>query len=184
MCYIRLPSELHLEACHQWQHCIDWFTNNDMMANPSKFQFMTTGDINVILTLRGVTIEQDNYVKHLGVKIDKKLDFKFHVNEVIRKCVHQLNVLRKQSRVLNVLAKKKVFNAFIRANLNYRPLVWIYRNKTDLARLEKVQERTVWLIFNDKMSTYIDLLWRAGVPSVLIKWQRVLATKVYKSVTF
>ncbi len=59
---------------------IDWFTNNDMMANPSKFQFMTTGDSNVILTLRGVTIEQDNYVKCLGVNIDKKLDFKFHVN--------------------------------------------------------------------------------------------------------
>ncbi len=35
---------------------IDWFTNNDMMVNPSKFQFMTTGDSNVILTLRGVTI--------------------------------------------------------------------------------------------------------------------------------
>ncbi len=35
---------------------IDWLTNNDMMANPSKFQFMTTEDSNVILTLRGVTI--------------------------------------------------------------------------------------------------------------------------------
>ncbi len=27
----------------------------------------------------------------------------------------------------------------------------------------------------------IDLLWRAGVPSVLIGWQRVLATEVYKA---
>ncbi len=129
---------------------------------------MTTGDSNVILTLRGVTIEQDNNVKLLGVNIDKKLDFKFHVNEVIRKCAHQLNALHRQSRVLNVIAKKKVFNAFIRANVNYCPLVLINRNKTDLARLEKVQERAVRLIFNDKMSTYIDLLWRAEVPSVLI----------------
>ncbi len=30
---------------------IDWFMNNVMMANPSKFQFMTTGDSNVILRL-------------------------------------------------------------------------------------------------------------------------------------
>ncbi len=30
---------------------------------------MTTGDSNVILTLRGVIIEQDNYVKRLGVNI-------------------------------------------------------------------------------------------------------------------
>ncbi len=76
----------------------------------------------------------------------------------------QLNALRRQSIVLNALAKKKVFNAFIRANLNYCPLVWINRNKIDLARLGKVQERAVRLIFNDKMSTYIDLLRRAGVP--------------------
>ncbi len=74
-----------------------------------------------------------------------------------------------------------MFNAFIRANLNYSPLVWINRNKTHLARLETVQERAVWLIFNDKMSSYIDLLRRAGVPSVLIRWLRVLATKVYKA---
>ncbi len=113
--------------------------------------------------------------------LTKKLDFKFHVNGVIRKCACQLNALHGQSRVLNVLAKTKVFNAFIRANLNYCPLGWINRNKTDLARLEKVQEIAVWLIFNDKMSTYIDLLQRAGVPSVLIRWQRVLATEVYKA---
>ncbi len=74
-----------------------------------------------------------------------------------------------------------MFNAFIRANLNYCPLVWINTNNTDLARLEKVYERAVRLIFNDKMSTYIDLLRRAGVPSVLIRCQRVLATKVYKA---
>ncbi len=134
---------------------------------------MTTGDSNVILTLRDVTIEQDNYVKLLGVNIDTKLNFKFHVNEVIRKCALQLNALHRQSRVLNVLAKRKVFNAFIRANLNYCPLVWINRNKTDLARLEKVQKRAVRQIFNDKMSAYIDLLWRGGVLSVLIRWQRV-----------
>ncbi len=52
---------------------IDWFTNNDMMANTSKFQFMTIGDSNGILTLRGVAIEQDNNVTFLGVNIPKKI---------------------------------------------------------------------------------------------------------------
>ncbi len=51
---------------------IDWFTNNHMMANPSKCQFMTTGDSDVILTLRGVTIEQDNYVKLSGCQYWQK----------------------------------------------------------------------------------------------------------------
>ncbi len=45
-------------------------------ANPSKFQFMNTVDSKVIMTLRGVTIEQDNYAKLLGVNIDKNLILK------------------------------------------------------------------------------------------------------------
>ncbi len=106
---------------------------------------MTKGDSNVILTLRGVTIEQDNYVKLLGVNIDKQLDFKFHVNEVIRKCAHLLNALHRQSRVPDALAKKNVFNAFVRANLNYCPLVWINRNKTDLVRDNS--SHCSWLMF-------------------------------------
>ncbi len=75
------------------------------------------------------------------MNIDKKLDFKFHVNEVCRKTGRQLNALRRQSILLNIQNKMKVFNAFIRVNLNYCPLVWINRKRTDHARLEKVQER-------------------------------------------
>ena len=60
--------------------------------------------------------------------------------------------------------------------------MWINRNKTDLAKLEKVQERAVRLIYNDKASSYDDLLQRAVVPSVLTRWKRALATEVFKAV--
>ncbi len=43
------------------------------LVDDGKFHFMTTGDSNVILTLRGVTNEQDNYVKHLGVHVDQNI---------------------------------------------------------------------------------------------------------------
>ena len=54
---------------------VDWFTENDMQANPTKFQFMTTGDSNVVLTLKGATIDQDDCVKLLGVNIDTQIRF-------------------------------------------------------------------------------------------------------------
>jgi len=160
---------------------IDWYNNNDMKANPNKFQFLVTGGCSITLSIRGATIEQENYVKLLGVNIDKKLDFRFHVSEVCRKAGRQLNALRRQSRLLNMKAKKKVFNSFIRANLNYCPLVWVNRNKTDLARLEKVQERALRLVYNDKTVSYDDLLRRAEVPSVLVRWKRVLVAEVFKA---
>ncbi len=113
-------------------------------------------------------------VKLLGVNIDKKLDFKFHVNEECRKAGRQLTALRRQSRLLNMQSKMKVFNAFIRANLKYCSLVWVNRNR------EKVQERAIRLVYNDKDCSYYELLLRAKVISVLIKW-RILATEVFKA---
>ncbi len=94
---------------------MDWFTH--------KFHFTATGSSAIQLTLKVATIEQEDCVKLLGVNIDKKLDIKFHVNEVCRKAGRQLHALRRQSRLLNMQSKMKVFNAFIRANLNYCPLV-------------------------------------------------------------
>ncbi len=63
----------------------------------------------------------------------------------------------------------KVVNAFVRANLIYCPLVWIITNKTDLDRLEKAQECALLLVYNGKLSTYHDLLYRPNIPSVLTK---------------
>ncbi len=115
------------------------------------------------------------------MNIDKKLDFKFYVNEVCRKAGQQLNALRRQSRWLNIQSKVKVFNAFIRANLNWCPLLWVNRKRTVLVRLEKAQERALRLVYNDKDCSYYELLLRARVPSCMIKWQRILDTEVFKA---
>ena len=148
-----------------------------MQANPNKFQFMVTGNHETQLTLNDQTIlDQEDCVKLLGVNVDKQL------NEVCKKAGRQLNALRRKSRLLNTCAKMKVFNSFVRANLNYCPLVWINRNKTDLCRLERVQERAIRQVYNDKTSSYCDLLSRARVVSVLTKWQRTLAIEVYKAI--
>ncbi len=58
--------------------------------------------------------------------------FKFHVSEVCRKAGRKVKALRRQFGLLNIQSKMKVFNAFIRANLNYCALVWVTRNRTDL----------------------------------------------------
>ncbi len=58
---------------------------NMMQANPGKFQFMLTGNHEMQLMLYDVVLDKDNYVNVLGVKIDKGLNFKRHVNEVSRK---------------------------------------------------------------------------------------------------
>ncbi len=49
------------------------------------------------------------------------------------------------------------------------------------ARLEKDQERALRLVYNDKDCSYYELLFRAKVPSFLIKWHGILATEVFNA---
>jgi hypothetical protein len=111
------------------ESAIDWFDENQMQANPVKFQFMYTSDEkNVVFECRDMTIEAEESVKLLGINIDYKLKFTQHVSDVIRKCGFQLNTLRRHSKLLNTNTKLKIFYSFIQANLNYCPLIWINRN--------------------------------------------------------
>ncbi len=75
----------------------------------------------------------------------------------------QLNAFRGQSILSNTSAINKVFNSFIRANLNCFPLAWIHWNKTNLCRVENVQEKDIRLAHPDKMSTHHNLPSRANV---------------------
>ena len=165
------------------ESAIDWFDENQMQANPVKFQFMHTSDEEkVVFECRDVTIEAEKSVKLLGINIDYKLKFTQHVSDVIRKCGFQLNTLRRHSKLLNTNTKLKIFYSFIQANLNYCPLIWINRNRTDLNRIEKVQKRALRIVFNDKSSDYGQLLNRAKTCSIETRWKRQLVAEVYKAV--
>ena len=100
---------------------------------------------------------------------------------VLNKAGRLLNALRKKSKLLNMSCKVKLFNAFIRSIFSYCPLIWMNRNKTDMNRLEKIQERALRMVFNDNWATYDELLTRAKLPTLQNMWKTMLVTEVYKA---
>ena len=67
---------------------INWFANNFMEANSTKFQAMLLGkqDVeNFHIDIHGTRIQNTESVKLLGVTIDAKLNFDQHVSELCKK---------------------------------------------------------------------------------------------------
>ncbi len=90
-----------------------------MQANATKFHFMHSSiDTDTDLECEGISIKSEEVVKMLGINIDKKLKFTFHITEVIRKYIYQLNALKQKSKILNTTTKMCVPCAFIQANVN------------------------------------------------------------------
>jgi hypothetical protein len=174
------------ECLHKCKKEVDqslsWFSQNQMQANPAKFQFLhTSTEDDVSLTLNELEIDSEPQVKLLGINVDKNLKFTTHVNVVIRKCARQLNVLKRKSRLLNTKTRLLIYHAFIEANFNYCPLVWTNRNRTDMKRLEKINKRALSLVFG-RHFTYSELLSKAKTCSLEVRWKRQLVTEVYKAV--
>ena len=71
-----------------------WLNINSLKANPAKFKFTALGTKEAdsfVLNIGKNKIESSTEVTLLGVKIDKQLKFKSHIEEVCRKAAYELH---------------------------------------------------------------------------------------------
>ena len=165
---------------------IQWFTDNGMQANPSKFQFMVISpddDCAQSLVLNENTVlVSEKHVQVLGVIIDSKLIFSLHVSAMCKKAARQLNALARISNYLDESARRIIYNSFVSSNFNYCPLVWHFCGVTNGNEIEKIQERCLWIIYKDYESSYDRLLDRANTTKLAISRLRILILEVFKSI--
>lgn len=67
---------------------------------------------------------QEEAVKLLGVYIDEELDWKVHVNNVIKKISKGNYILWRHSKKLDIPTKKVLYESFVRSHLLYCLPVW------------------------------------------------------------
>ena len=82
-----------------------WFKDNQMMANPGKFQFMilSKNTINKSIVIGNKTIESSKSVKLLGLTIDNKSNFGIHINNICKVASAKIKGLGRIRNRLNLL---------------------------------------------------------------------------------
>ena len=78
--------------------------------------------------------------KLLGVYIDNKVNFLFHISHIVKKGAQQLNALRRICNSLNVESRLLLYKSVILAHFNYCPVVWHLCSCVDTAKMEKLQK--------------------------------------------
>ena len=78
------------------ENVYEWFVHNSMKVNPEKFQFIILGNISShTLKIGDITIKSASPVTLLGITIDSKLNFKEHINNIVKKVYYKLYALRR-----------------------------------------------------------------------------------------
>ena len=165
---------------------IDWFFNNFMKANPTKFQAICIGknahENIASFKVDSVEIKCEENVTLLGVNIDFMLSFDDHVTDICKKASKQLAVLKRLGRFLTKQGKLTIYNSFIVSNFNYCPLAWHFCSMSSTNKMEKVQERALRFINNDFTSSLQDLLSSTSTVSLHVRRMKQMATEVFKIV--
>ena len=115
----------------------------------------------------------------LGVNLEGRLNFDFHVNTLLKKASKKYHAL---ARVCNHINKKKrriLMNAFITSQFSYCPLVWMSHSRAMNNRINKIHEKALRLVYKDKTNLSLDdLLKKDKSVSIHQRNLQILATEI------
>ena len=165
---------------------VTWFTENQMQANPTKFQcfLISRGNAtsNVTMHIADSVVYPEKTAKLLGIHLDEKLNFDGHVSTLCRKAAWQINAMARIAKYLDTASRLKIFYAFILSNFHYCSIIWHFCSKKNQIKLEKLQKRALQVTMNDYTSSYSDLLELAKTPSLYVLRLKCIATETYKCI--
>ena len=159
---------------------LTWFKNNGMKANADKCHLLISLTDNLETSIGGEIIKSSANEKLLGVTIDNNLNFEKHINNICDKASQKLNALARVSSYMDLHKRKLIMKAFIHSQFGYCPLVWMNHSRTLNNRINRIQERALRVVYNDKTSTFNELLERDKSVTIHSRNLQILATELYK----
>ena len=149
------------------------------MVNPDKFQLLMINSQNdkdqASLTINARVIESTADFNLLG-----HLVFSKHISELSIKASQRVGVLSRLRNLIPTEAKLLLYKSSILAYLTYCDLIRYFCKTSDARKVERVQERTLRIVYNTHSVEYSNLLNRANLPSLQNRRLQDLATLTYK----
>ena len=135
-----------------------WVNDNQMKVTPNKCHFICRSSVKTNIMIENEQIRNRSCEKLLGVFFDSKLTFKSHIGNICKKSSQKLNAISRITQCMGFAKSRLTVNAFFMAQSNYCSLMWMCHNRTYKNKINRLHERSIRLIYNDKRSSFEDLL--------------------------
>ena len=161
-----------------------WYNNNLLQGNFSKYQVMCLGPRNyhkdLHIVINDTVIDQKSEITLLGVTLDDQLSFSSHVRNICRNQSEETGVLLRLRNLIPTSAKLHIVKFAILPYLTYCRTVRHFCRSSDARKLERIQERALRAVYCDNKSTYEELLQRAKLPTLHTRRLQAIAIIMYK----
>ena len=75
------------------QSMFDWFSENFLKANADKCHLIASSKVPVDIQISDIKVTSESRVKLLGIHIDSRLNFDYHVSQLCKKASKKLHAL-------------------------------------------------------------------------------------------
>ena len=128
-----------------------WFYESHMALNPGKFHNIVIGDDDPTykILLNNNESSSSNEEKLLGLLLDSKLNFDFHIRSFCKKAGQKLSALVRINHFLAQDQTLLLLNFAVKPQFSYFPLIWMFTSRYLNNALNSIHERALRLIYND-----------------------------------
>ena len=151
-----------------------------MKTNADKYHLLVTRDTDVITKIGEFDVKNSREEKLLGVKIDSKFSFENYVSSFCKKASQKLHALSRVVNFMDLAKCKSLMKAFITSQFNYCPLIWMFHSRQLNNRINKIQERSLRLLYKDNKLTFGDLLKLDNSVTIHQRSLQILTTEIFK----
>lgn len=136
-----------------------------------------------IFTLDGCSIEVTETYKYLGIWLDKNLDFKYHIEALIKKLKFTVAFFYRVKSCFSPASRKQVVMAFFLSQLDYGDIVYRFACPTALAKLDPLYHAALRFISNSSYRTHHCILYSlTGWTSLATRRLQHWYVFIYKAV--
>ena len=128
----------------------EWESDWSMEFHPGKCELLRVTKMKepsiYNYTIHSQILSSTDNAKYLGVNIDCKLSWNFHIESIVKKANNSLNFIHRNFKSCSPDIKAKLYIAYVRPCLEYSCIVWDPYTDINIDRLEFVQRRAARVV--------------------------------------
>ena len=150
----------------------NWCNANKLQINPKKSAFilippkLNNLNLEIKLSYGDSTITGLDSIKYLGVSLDKKLDFKIHIENMVSKLSKSIGILSKLRYVLPSSTLHLLYFSLVHPHLLYGLPLWGSTFSSYLAKLQRLQNKAIRIISNSFSSSITPQFHKLGILKI------------------
>ena len=141
---------------------------------------MVSSNENVTIKIGSHEIANTKREILLGVHLDSRLSFNYHISEICKKANYKVCGLARVTSGMSLSKKCTLMNAFFNSQFNYCPLIWVCHSRENNNKINRPHESCLRIIYNDKRSSFNALLEKDGSVSIHERNIKILAKETFK----